>query len=144
MPLTHSLTPITSSELTTDSVAELIELSLALAASIPSTLPAPHPAAPKVSWALHKSSADSQLYKAQYCKQPWLARVSVVGDISYEALRAALLTEKRETELAALLTPQDAIELVGTHAWADGAASCGEFRLRGFAPVPVPNCSRCA
>lgn len=51
-----------------------------------------------------------------------------MNDISYEALRVALMVEKCATEMKALMTPNDVIEIIGeAREWGAGVTSLGMF-----------------
>jgi hypothetical protein len=110
MALSLSLTPVSPALFTESLLTDLFALSLDLINTLPSRSSPPPAPATKIAWSAGKSDAETKLWKATYGKEPWIARVTEVSDISYDALRRGLVTEKSATEKAALMGVGDEIE----------------------------------
>ncbi|KAI5820132.1 hypothetical protein BZA77DRAFT_350115 [Pyronema omphalodes] len=115
MSLTLALTPNPPESITPDSISHLLDLSHSLLCSLPGRLNPPPPPAttPPINWSTAKGDLETKLYKATHNKEPWVARVSVASDISYNQLLHALLLEKCETERTVLMREDDEQEYVG-------------------------------
>jgi hypothetical protein len=113
MALSLSLTPVSPALFTEVALTNLFALSLDLINTLPSrSLPPPAPAT-AITWSAGKRDGETKLWKATYEKEPWIARITEVSDISYDALSRGLVTEKSATEKAALMGEGDKIENVG-------------------------------
>ncbi|CCX13037.1 hypothetical protein FPQ18DRAFT_292905 [Pyronema domesticum] len=114
MSLTLALTPNPPEAFTPTSVSHLLELSQSLINTIPGrSNPPPPPVGLTINWSSAKGDLETKLYKATHNREPWVARVSVASDISYNQLLHALLLEKCETERTVIMREDDEQEYVG-------------------------------
>jgi hypothetical protein len=127
MSLTLALTPNPPEAFTPTSVSHLLELSQSLINTLPGRPnPPPPPVGLTINWSSAKGDLETKLYKATHNKEPWVARVSVASDISYNQLLHALLLEKCETERTVLMREDDEQEYVGEE------RVMGEVKVQGM------------
>lgn len=153
MSLDLSLNPVAATAFTEAALQGLLDLGLALLDTLPerpqapaprthppATRPRPRPPAPsepprtlQVSWTRGKGDTETKLWKATHNGEPWIARVTHVADIPYDALRHSLMVNKTATEQATLLAKGDEIT-----AEAGGGRRFGDIAVLGeLVPSPL-------
>ena len=125
MALDLSLRIPAATELTGPALTALLDLGLDLAATLPARTSAPARTGKKISWSAAKGDAETKLYKATHEKEPWIARVTELSDVGYDALRRGLMVEKTATEKEALLGAGDVVEVVADGKGDDGVETQG-------------------
>lgn len=146
MSLDLLLKPVATTAFTEAALQGLLNLGLALLDTLPERPPRCCPQAPaprtsplapsqpplQVSWTRGTGDAETKLWKAAHNGEPWIARVTRVADIPYDALRHSLMVDKTATEQAALLAKGDEITVE-----ADGGRRFGDITVLGET-VPSP------